>query len=270
MKTAACCMTRNEERDIVEWVLYHAWTGFDTVVVFENRSTDRTRERLDSLSGLIDIRIFDWQYEYHPGHFNAFAKCMNDFRDEFDWMALFDHDEFFVPVKHANIKDYLASMDAHASIAVNWMMYGSSGHVAYPDGLITQEMLQRAPASFSPNRFVKSIVRPKESVGCTSSHNMDMKDGIETVDVKGDPVQWLKRGKTIAPIGLEDTARFHHYFVRSQAHWEKRMAIPFNAAKRADTKFEVYDRNDVYDPIVVDKFGDVLARIAAFKAEHGV
>ena len=96
-----------------------------------------------------------------------------------------------------------------------------------------------------------------------------VEDG-KLIDVKGDPVQWLKRGKTIAPIGLEDTARFHHYFVRSQAHWEKRMAIPFNAAKRADTKFEVYDRNDVYDPIVVDKFGDVLARIAAFKAEHGV
>lgn len=267
MKIAACCMTRNEERDIVEWALYHAWTGFDSIIIFENRSTDSTRERLDALRDIIDIRIFDWQYEYHPGHYLAFQTCAEKFRDEFDWIAFFDHDEFFVPIRDQNVRDYLSSMDEHASIAINWAMYGSSGHVEYPDCLVTQAFVHRAPLNLSANRHVKSIVRPREIVGCTNSHIMDLQPGVPRVDSKGQSFEWIKPGKMKAASGLEDIARFHHYFVRSWAHWQKRMAIPFNAQKRKDQSFEDHDFNEVYDPIVVTKFGPVLDKIQDVKMQ---
>lgn len=261
MKIAACCMTKNEERDIAEWVLYHYWIGFDTIVVFENSSEDRTREKLDELAKLIDVRIFDWPYEYNPGHQRAFAKCASDFRDEFDWIGLFDHDEFLVPIAHGSPKEYLQSMDAFASICINWALFGSSGHVDFPDGLVTESFVHRPRLSFPTNRFAKSIVRPKEMVGCSSAHYMNMKSGVPTVDAKGNPIDWLKPGKVKAPVGLEDTIRFHHYFVRSRAHWAKRMAIPFMAQYRAEQRFEDYDKNDVYDPIIPEKYGSVLENV---------
>jgi hypothetical protein len=234
-------MTRNEERDIVEWALFHAWTGFDSIIIFENRSTDRTRERLDALKNIIDIRIFDWQYEYHPGHYLAFQTCVEQFRDDY--------------------------MHAHSSIGVNWAMFGSSGHVDYPKELVTRAFLDRAPLGLSANRHVKSLVRPKDMVGCTNSHTMDMREGIPTVDSHGNPIEWLKRGKMGQAVGLDDMARFHHYFVRSRAHWEKRMAIPYNAAKRSQQRFEDYDINEVHDPIIVEKWGDVLERIDKVRYE---
>jgi hypothetical protein len=266
MKIAACVMTRNEERDIVEWCLYHAWLGFDAIVVFENKSNDRTREMLDSLKKTIDIRIFTWdQYDYIPGHFLAFEKCATDFRDEFDWIAMIDHDEFFVPIAHSGPKEYLQSMDAHAAVAINWVIYGSSGHVDYPNGLVTESFVHRAPFDLSGNRHVKSIIRPKEMVGCRSSHFMDMKEGLQIVNSKGEPFEWVKPGKAKEVVGTEDTVRLHHYFVRSRAHWDKRMAIPYMKEKRAQQNFEDYDFNQVFDPIVNIKFGDIQKRIRNFK-----
>jgi hypothetical protein len=194
----------------------------------------------------------------------AFKKCVTDFGDEFDWIALFDHDEFFVPIRDTSVREYLQSMDEHASICINWAMFGSSGYVDYPDKLMTQAFVNRAPLDFATNRHVKSIVRPKEVVDCWS-HAMDMREGVPMVDSKGNAFEWHKHGKFYRPVGLEDTARFHHYMVRSRAHWEKRMAIPYMAQKRSKQSFETYDVNDVYDPIVEQKFGPILERIADTK-----
>ena len=261
MKIAACCMTKNEEKDIVEWALYHAWIGFDSILIFDNGSEDRTAESIKSIQKIIDVRLFDWPLPYIPGHAKAFEKAAEECRNEFDWIGLFDHDEFFVPMAHSDAKSYLETMDHHASIAVNWAIYGSSGHVDFPPGLVTESFIRRAPTNFSANHHVKSFLRPTEMIGCVNSHNMDMKAGIETVDVCGNPVQWQKRGKMTKVIGVEDVARFHHYFVRSEAHWAKRMAMPFNAARRDHSQFERNDRNEILDPIIVEKYGAVLERI---------
>ena len=44
MKSAICMIVRDEARDILEWIAFHARAGFDAQVIFDNGSTDGTAE----------------------------------------------------------------------------------------------------------------------------------------------------------------------------------------------------------------------------------
>lgn len=268
MRAAVCALVKDEGHIIGEWLSYHLALGFDAAIVLDNGSTDGTTQVVDAAARDFDVRTkavvrdavgYDTQE-------NAYIAACEELGSEFDWIAFVDADEFITPTQDASIKDLLARLDAHHAICLNWLMFGSAGHLTQPDDLVIEAFRSCAPASsFSPNRHVKSIVRPGNVLGPFNPHVFEVRHAY--VDALGRPVTWGEvPGLTSAVVS--DAAWFvHHYFVQSRDRWSAKVARGYmDETVRRETDFAAYDRNEVLNDSAL-RFSEQtkanLARIAA-------
>lgn len=87
----------------------------------------------------------------------------NDFyqehKNEFDWLCVFDTDEFLVLKQHNDIHELL-SQDIFCDcnqVLVNWKIYFDNGHITKPNGCVVENYTDDNNAIEST--FVKSIIR---------------------------------------------------------------------------------------------------------------
>jgi hypothetical protein len=265
VKVAVVGIVKEEERDILEWLFFHAAIGADTLIVYENGSADRTLDMARRAESLIDLRLF--VRPERQMQLPVYQHALDTFGHEFDWMAFIDSDEFLVPARHGSLPAYLHAMDRHAAIGANWVCYGSSGHDAMPDGLVIENFQWRAPLPFSANRHVKSLVRPSAVRGVQNAHVMALHPTHQYVDVLGHPAHWRKAGKMLTPMG-QDVFRVNHYFTRSKAHFQIKLAR--GNANKAPTRvnnFAEYDRNDEHDPAIPRDFAQAVSRVKTLLAK---
>jgi glycosyltransferase involved in cell wall biosynthesis len=122
MKTAICLIVRNEARDIAEWIAFHALVGFDTQIIFDNRSDDATPAIINAAGRCYDIRFHDWGNRTPESQVLAYEAACEAYRLEFDWMAFVDSDEFVIPDDPIPINDYLARFEGFSGVALPWAM----------------------------------------------------------------------------------------------------------------------------------------------------
>ncbi len=275
MKSAICLIVRNEARDIAEWIAFHAVAGFDTQIIFDNRSDDGTAEIVKAAAALHDIRVHHWPHAGPDSQVAAYWAACEAYRLEFDWMAFVDSDEFVVVAGGETINDFLARFEGWSGVALNWAIYGSDGHEAFPDGLVVESFTRRAGTDFFPARHVKSIIRPGFAARCLNPHCFDLRGHRlgSYATPRGRAMHWWpapELGGILPGVGLDvpeyGAARVNHYFTRSRAHWLAKLArgYPSDVAIRRLAEFDVYDRNEVADGLetpVVEAVKAALARI---------
>jgi hypothetical protein len=115
MRTALVCIAKNEDIYLEEWVKYNLKIGFDHIYIYMN----------------------DWRTDFeHPNvtkiPFDGPVKQLiayNSFRvshkDQYDWVAYFDCDEFLCLKKHKSVKELIKAHQNANAIAINWFMFGS-------------------------------------------------------------------------------------------------------------------------------------------------
>ncbi|HEX3899453.1 MAG TPA: glycosyltransferase family 2 protein [Mycobacteriales bacterium] len=244
-------MVRNEGAGIAEWIAYHLAVGFDTLILYDNASTDATRHVAGKMAQVGDVRCLDWPRRHQSAHTEAIDDGLKRFGAEFDWMFFFDVDEFVLPIEHPSIAQVMTSYGSDvAAVGFNWLMYGSSGLAEQPDGSLVIEAFRRHSApSFEPNALVKSAVRPDRALRCLSSHAFEV-DG-RYVAGDGDDADWLFPGRTAnAPLRYGG-ARINHYFTKSRSQWEAKLARGYVDAERNVSDFLAYDRNEQQDDLIL-------------------
>jgi hypothetical protein len=260
MPNAVCVIVKNECKYILEWIAHHLVIGFDAVIVLDNESTDKTAEILQSAASRAGqaVRYIFWPNRGITTQNDGYATVCNIYQDEFDWIGFFDIDEFLVPEQNLSVADWLkrdwpASAPDAAAIGVNWLFFGSGGHVVNPGGLVLEAFQRRGAVNFTvddaghcPNLGIKSIVRPKLVRGCRNPHAFHV-EGIY-VDPEGRPITVDAEGaRTLSrPSGVK--WRLHHYFVRSRAQWDEKLARGYwDSTYRNMTSFFQHDRNEIVD-----------------------
>ncbi|MCW3477382.1 glycosyltransferase family 2 protein [Limobrevibacterium gyesilva] len=241
MRTAVVAVVKDEERYIAEWIAYQFAIRFDAVILLDNKSTDGTKAAAERFKQHFDVRVFDWTLTTPDYQRKGYEFALELFRNEFAWMACLDADEFLVLDRP--LGDMLARHSDAAAIAVPWAMFGSSGHAERPAGLVIESYTQRAPATFGPNRHIKSIVRPKQVRTCRVSHWFEV-DG-PYVDLAGRAIVDVKARLDDAPDYA--AGQLNHYFTRSRADWDAKLARGYHDLQRQPQEFDFYDRNDVRD-----------------------
>lgn len=245
MSQIACvAIVRNEERHIAEWLAWQFALGFDHVLLLDNLSTDATRTQAACLSGLGGLEILTWPQRGADYQLLAYEFALRHLRGRFEWVAFFDTDEFLVLDPGLTLKGCLRARDEAAAIVIPWAIFGSSGHRNIPDGLVTERFTRRAPASFWPNRHVKSIVRPERFRGLQSVHKFIMDGRVCFLD--GSNSSWAASGHLDCDPDYR-LGKLHHYFTRSRAHWADKLRRGYPDLVREDSAFDVYDRNEVFD-----------------------
>lgn len=245
-------IAKNEAEYIEEWVVFHKVVGVDKIYLYDNDSNDNMKEILLPYmeSGFViynEIHGVKWQYD-------AYNDALERYGNDTQYMAFIDCDEFLIPgVFGQSIADMVESvLDKNCNaggLAVNWCMYGSSGHTKKPEGLLIENFMWRENISKrAANSCIKTIVKP----GCTKyfkhPHFPVYRIGYYGINSSGKIV--LGAYNNLIDYSI---LRINHYFTKSMEQWIKRRAI--GMADRDDARsiqeFYDHDNNDVYDECVV-------------------
>jgi hypothetical protein len=243
-------VVKDEEDLIGEWLAYHSVIGVDQFIVYNNGSTDRTENIVLEAAREIDIRLIDWPDSSPQYQINCYHDAIVRFGKNLTWLGFIDCDEFLVPANGRSLTELLRPLDRSSGVAINWLVYGSSGHSVRPKGLVTENFVYRALCSFGPNHHIKSIIQPKYYKSA-NIHRMEVYGQYS--DPNGEPVTWNGEGQT-AGVVAPSILHINHYFTRSKACWTKKMNRGYRDIERSGDEFLLYDLNDVFDPTAA-KFG---------------
>ena len=242
-------IARDEGRYFKEWIDYHRMLGVEKFFIFDNESKDNT---YDVLKPYIDAGIVEYTYVIGDGIQNAVNYHAVEYaRDKTKWLAVIDLDEFIMPMVDKTIPEFLRRFSPRtAQIFVRWCLYGSSGHVKRPDGLVIENYKYRK--SDNSNEANKIIVNPRLICGCSSAH---------AFDAIGRSVDETGRAVTPSPVipgCSQDLIRINHYRCKSwqdsqEKHNKGDVLYGRGYVRYTKADFDKFDTNDVYDD-AMDKY----------------
>ena len=168
MKTLLCCIGRQENLYIREYVEYHKTLGFTNICLFDN-NYDEEEDFRDVIGDYIDegfVIIKDYRNR-KVCQLDAYNECYNTYGGEYDWIAFFDIDEFMFINCEKTIGEYLSRPEFNdfEMIHINWLMFGDNGQVRSDGRGILQRLTQfldvnhKTLYSFPDSFHIKSIIR---------------------------------------------------------------------------------------------------------------
>ncbi|MDE5713123.1 MAG: glycosyltransferase family 92 protein [Muribaculaceae bacterium] len=238
---AVCAIAKDEGPYFKEWIEWHKKMGVDKFFIYDNGSSDSTKETLAPY-----IRSGVVEYNYFPGYrmqLAAYDDCINRHRLDVRWLAFIDLDEFIVPVADKSIPVFLKRFEKYPAIEINWLVYGSGGAESKTPGGMMQRFKRHSLPSHILNRHVKSIVDPRRVCSMTGCHEAARISG-DAADSHGQPITHNFRDRE----PQHDIIRINHYAVRSLEEFkEKCMRGRASGKKRYIDMdyFKKYDLNDI-------------------------
>lgn len=255
-------IAKNEGSYIQEWIEFHRLVGVDRFVIYDNGSTDNMKDVLEPYvtKGIVD-------YVYLPGRakqLDAYYDALKRYRKIAKWMGFIDLDEFVIPVEEGKqldqvVEEVMETYPNAGGVAINWYVYGSSGFQKRPQGLVMENYLKRAEDDYKNNRCVKNIVNPRRIKGYLyDPHTPTYFYGFEGVNENGKKVDgpW-----NYYPDNSYKKLRINHYYCKSveegKIKFDRGLATHEQDVKNDWEKYNEFDRNEVYDDIILRYVEDV-------------
>jgi hypothetical protein len=208
---------RDENEYLDEWVRYHLNIGFEHIVIYDNKSIIPVKNKWGKkkVTVLIENREFESSAE---------DNCHNDTVRNFDanWIARIDIDEFIVLKQHTDINDLLEPYKEFGGLGINWRIFGTSGHLTKPEGLVRDNYMWRMPDNcgwiLNGGSFhLKTIIRREF---CQQVHHPHFCISIKPLvneDFQPYPDAWTDSSRKKAVI--------HHYITKSIEEWDNKYIL---------------------------------------------
>jgi hypothetical protein len=203
---------KNENEYLNEWISYHLNLGFEHIVIYDNKSTVPVENiwKPSKVTVIKEDRVFEGSVD---------DNCHNDTIRNFDayWVARIDIDEFIALKSHKNINELLEGYKEFGGLGINWRVFGTSGHITKPLGLVRNNYLWRIPDDcggiINGGSFhLKTIINRQYCIKihhphwCYSTRPLINEDFIAYTDA------WTASSRKLAVI--------HHYITKSVEEWE--------------------------------------------------
>lgn len=212
-----CAIFQNDARWLPEWIEFHERQGVEHFYLYNNGSTDNYQQILKPYidQGLIEVR--DWLKgssnvtDFTIVQCSAYTHCLKSIAEQAKWCAVIDTDEFLFAVNGQPLLEALSEFDTFSGVVVNWVCYGTSGVDRIPDGAkMIETLLLRAPLESKYNLWIKSIVKPKDVLGCDCPHYCMYKAGKKAINENKKLSMGTQTSKKISVNKL----RINHYWSR--------------------------------------------------------
>jgi len=238
---AICAIAKNEGAYFEEWIEWHKNLGVEKFYIYDNESTDNTKEVLEPYikSGLVE-------YVFWVGkrtQLVVYDDCFEKHRFHARWIAVIDLDEFIVPIKDQTIPDFLKRFEDFSVVEINWLVYGSGGAEKKEAGSVMERFKYHSEPGHILNRHIKSIVNPRRVLSFIGAHEAARISG-KAADSHGKPIKINFRDRE----PQHDVIRINHYAVKSYEEFlEKRARGSARAAVNRHNFdfFHKYDLNDI-------------------------
>jgi len=199
MKVALVCIAKWEDT-IEEWVSYHKKIGFDKVFIYQNDWDCKI------VNEDVNVINFPGKHQQMP----AYNHFLNHYRNDFDWVAFFDVDEYLVLKKHNNVKDFILEFDNPYGIGVNWVYFGGDNQEKIIGD--KKSFISRFTKRGDMNTHIKSILNLRANSNMVLPHNPN----TQLMGTNGE----FFRGP-FNPNGNIEIAQLNHYYHKSLEEWSK-------------------------------------------------
>lgn len=204
---AACLIFKNEADYLKEWIDFHRLVGVEKFFLYNNNSNDQYQEVLAPYLAEEVVTLHDFPILPPVVQVEAYNACLRTYRQNTRWIAFIDIDEFLCAPKEDSIPNILRDYDAYPAVALNWLMFCTSGHILKPKGLVIENYTR---CQAKGNRHVRVIVNPLKTQRFISAHEAVYSDGEHAVNERKEPV----RGPYSIPPAIS-RLRVNHYWTRS-------------------------------------------------------
>lgn len=244
--TAIC---KNEAPYLPEWIEYHKMLGVEKFYIYDNESTDNTKEVLKSYIADGTIEYTYWKGKGQQG--KAYDHSITNHKYETKWMAFVDIDEFIVPLSKETIPEIINDLHPMAGLSIHWLIYGDSGHKTKTDGLVIERFTKHSTKNFERNGWGKTIINPR-LVFKMRAHNAEFIGNILATDENGKKIAGHSNNISHNKI------RINHYWGKSfeefQIKKNRGRASTITAQGILTKDFNYYNRNDIEDKTTMQKY----------------
>jgi hypothetical protein len=245
-----CCIVKDENRYLKEWIDYHLKIGVEHFYIYDNDSAVPVADTLRELGLLQHVTVIP--ISGPSMQLTAYKNCLNRFGTKSYWMGFIDMDEFLVPKStNGDMQAFLKDYEAYAGLGVNWLVFGSSGFKNRTDEPQLSRFLMRSDLEFAANSHIKSIVQPKYVKGFQDPHALKYRFGKYCVNENFERVNTAFSAPSVHKIQL------NHYYCRSQEEYEEKIkrgrGDDVNMKRKMDHFFE-HDMhsNKVKDTVICE------------------
>ncbi|RYZ97383.1 MAG: glycosyltransferase family 92 protein [Sphingobacteriaceae bacterium] len=215
-KVAICCIVKDEDPYLIEWVNYHQKIGVDQFFIYDNGSKNAVADILSHYidEGIVRVDVLKGKAMQMP----AYKQCLTQYGALCRWIAFIDIDEFIVPkTLTGSLPDFLAAYENYGGLGINWLVFGSNGHTKKQQGQI-QSYTKRTLKSNLINGHIKSIVQPQYvKTGVSNPHHFPYKKGQFCVNENFERIDSAIVSHTSNQIQL------NHYNLRSLDEFKEKV-----------------------------------------------
>lgn len=240
-----CCIAKDEELYIIEWVTYHLNIGFCTIYIYDNNDDNKKLPNLfKKLDSKIRQKIIIIPFSGKYKQMDAYNHFLKYFSIKWKWVAIIDCDEFIVikNPKYIPIKKLLMRCCKEGSLGLHWKLFGNNHIDVYENIPVTTRFIKSDKLL---NPHIKSISVCKDISYFNNPHYPILYNDKTQKDYLGriiiGPLQY---------VGLDnDTICVNHYFCKTKKEWDikRDRGLADQPGKRDDSEYESHNKNDVED-----------------------
>ncbi|MGB3560397.1 MAG: glycosyltransferase family 92 protein [Geitlerinemataceae cyanobacterium] len=250
---AVCATVKNEAPYLLEWIAYHRVIGVDHFLIYNNDSTDRTTEILNSLAEAGILTHKKWESKAGINNqLTIYREALHWLQANCEYVVFLDADEFIVPNQHEDLKSFLLDYNNVSAIAINWKVFGSSGQKEKTNKLVIERFTKCANIERSQNFSFKTIAQVKLIQDFKNVHQVILNPNSIYVYPDRTPVSLPGVARKLNSD--HSVIQINHYFTKSKAEWDLkrgrgRATINKNSLKkiRPESIFYGHDFNDEED-----------------------
>jgi len=243
-KIALICIAQKEDLYLQEWIDYHLKLGFDDIHIFQNNwrfknQNQKSNVYLHEYDGVTKINNDPLWVR------NIQSRCYTEFiqnnYEKYEWVAIFDVDEFLVLKETKNVKTFISNYDNYNCLIINWAMFGDSGLTEF-DEKNASVILRFTKRKSGQHGQFKSICK----LGSEVTHNVHWTGG-KWVDPDFNTGSGPYNYK-----GNFNKAQLNHYFVKTRPEFLMKRergnaCLGGFGGKRRLTDFDKNNFNEVED-----------------------
>ena len=193
MKTLVCCIVKQENLYLRDWIKYYKRLGVDKIVLYDNNDIDGEYPQ-QVIGDFIEDNFVDYinargKYRYQ---LEAYTDCYSQYKSNYDWLGFFDIDEYVEITGKQTINEYLGQdmfSDTYC-LPLYWVIYGDNGLLHYDSRPVYDRFLLPNKADVSEPTCFKIFLRGRVNVE------------IEFTDANS--IKWLSFEP--APFKIKNTA----------------------------------------------------------------
>ena len=247
---AMCVAAKDQHADIDEWVIHHEKMGAGKIYVYDDNSEPPMRDQLLShiQSGLVEYHFLgrDNHTAMERPQLWVYNECINQYRALHQFVAFIDVDEFLIlrDPSTVTLPALLHDYEEYGGLAVNWVLFGSSGHIHRPQGGTLANYWKCVPPSHPENLHVKTIANMKYVAHVSGTpHFFHYNEGKTAVNEKFDVVEGARTRKNEI-----ERVVIYHFVTKSKEEFKHKAARGSGMKNhKSEGFFDAVDRLAVED-----------------------